>query len=71
VSEYEHIVYGTGSALIREPDGTVRDATPEELERLQDTYKSAIEASFKMRIASEFECRLDLIAAHILTGAPQ
>lgn len=69
MSEYVHEVYGTTEALVRNPDGSSREATPDELEQLRDRYKSALESSFRTRIASEFKCRLDLIAADVLNGA--
>lgn len=46
MTEYVHKVYGTAGALLRDPDGTVRKATPEELEKLHETYEPALEQSF-------------------------
>lgn len=49
MSEYEHVVYGTARALIRNPDGSVREATPEEMGGVVDErYRLALEMSFKV-----------------------
>lgn len=44
--EYTYETYGLASALVRNPDGTVRDATPEELAALNAPYDNALMASF-------------------------
>ena len=44
--EYVHMVYGTGSALVRDPDGTVREATAAELEKLCEMYEPHLAESF-------------------------
>jgi hypothetical protein len=46
VTKYTHSVIGTASALIRNPDGTVRDATPQELAELRKRYEPALRESF-------------------------
>jgi hypothetical protein len=49
--EYEHVVYGTGRAQIRDPDGIVRDATPDELVRLKHIFEPAIKESFRVVVS--------------------
>jgi hypothetical protein len=46
--EYVHEVYGTARALIRNPDGSVRAATPDELKQINDRYEPVLERSFKV-----------------------
>lgn len=46
--ESTHVVYGTGSAIVRDPDGTERQATPEELEKILKRYEPALEKSFAL-----------------------
>ena len=50
MTEYVHEVYGGSSAMIRNPDGTIREATPEELEKLKELYASELERAFKVCI---------------------
>jgi hypothetical protein len=46
VSEkYIHRVYGMASAVVRNPDGTLRDATPKELEDLRKRTEPALRRS--------------------------
>jgi hypothetical protein len=44
--EYTHETYGLASALVRNPDGTVRDAAAEELAAINALYDNALMASF-------------------------
>lgn len=53
MTEYIHEVYGTGRAQIRNPDGTLREATPAELERLAHLYGPGLKESFRVAV-SEF-----------------
>lgn len=46
MSEYVHVVYGTSFALIRDPDGAVREATFEELQELDKHYAIDLIRSF-------------------------
>lgn len=48
MTEYVHKVHGTASAMVRNPDGSIREATPEELERLRKLYEVELARSFGM-----------------------
>lgn len=49
MTEYVHKVYGTAWALMRNPDGSIREATPEELKTISDEfYAPELERSFKV-----------------------
>lgn len=48
MSEYVHEVCGTAWALIANPDGSVRDATAEELEELRRSTAAELQRTFKV-----------------------
>jgi hypothetical protein len=53
LAEYQHVIYGLGAALVRNPDGSVREATVDELEKLQRSYASVLERSFAFKVPRE------------------
>lgn len=46
--KYLYKSYGSTSALIQNPDGSTREATPEELAAINALYDNALMASFEM-----------------------
>lgn len=45
-SDYVHVVYPPAHALIQDDDGTIRDATDEELDLIGQRMDEALAASF-------------------------
>lgn len=44
--KYTHSTYGVARAIFKNPDGTTREGTPEELEELRKKYEPSLRRSF-------------------------
>jgi hypothetical protein len=46
VSGYQRVTYGTSTAIVKNPDGSLRDATPQELLDMNKQFAKHMEGSF-------------------------